>query len=100
MPSDNASPRAPLPSLGIGTSPLGGLPSPYGYDVCAERAQATLARVMESPIRLIDTANGYSEGEAERRVGHALREAGPSADDIVLVTKADPVPGATSFNAT
>jgi D-threo-aldose 1-dehydrogenase len=99
MPSDHSSPRVPLPSVGVGTSPLGGLPSPYGYDVSAERAQATLARVVASPIRLIDTSNGYSDGEAERRVGRALREAGRSGDDIVLVTKADPVAGATRFDA-
>ncbi|GAA3814792.1 oxidoreductase [Cellulomonas soli] len=73
-----------------GGSPLGGMPLLYGYDVPRERGVATVRAVLDSPIRFIDTSNGYSDGESERRIGEALRRAGGLPEDVVVATKVDP----------
>jgi D-threo-aldose 1-dehydrogenase len=83
-------------SLALGTSGLGGMPALYGYDVDAERAIATLTRALDSPIRFIDTGNGYAASEA--RVGEAIARHGGLPDDYLLQTKVDPAPGSTDFS--
>lgn len=95
------SPHRPLdlPRIGVGTSPLGGMPDVYGYDVSPERALATLARVIDSPIRLFYTSNEYGWGDAERRLGRALEGAGNTSDDVIIATKVDPVRGGSVFDA-
>ena len=85
--------------LCVGTSPLGGLPSPYGYDVDEETALLTLRRVLESDVRFLDTSNEYSRGESERRIGRALRDAGGVPEDFIVATKADPAPDGQTFTA-
>lgn len=86
-----------MSSLCFGTSPLGSMPRIYGYDVAADRAIATVRRVLGSPITFIDTANGY--GLAEERIGRALAQAGGLPDGTVLATKIDPAPGEDDFSA-
>jgi D-threo-aldose 1-dehydrogenase len=55
--------------------------------------------VLDSPIRFIDTSNGYGEnGTAERRIGAALREYGGLPHDVVLATKVDPDPATQDFS--
>jgi D-threo-aldose 1-dehydrogenase len=72
------------------------MPRIYGYDVAEDRAVATLRRVLASPIKFIDTSNGY--GLAEERVGRALADAGGIPSGTVLATKIDPAPGEDDFS--
>jgi len=50
---------------------------------------ATVRRAFAGPINFLDTSNGYSGGESERRIGAALAEAGGLPDGFVLATKVD-----------
>ena len=74
----------------LGGSPLGSIPGLYGRDVSADEGVATARAVLESPIRTLDTSNGYSDGESERRIGAAIAQVGGLPDDVVVVTKVDP----------
>lgn len=86
--------------LCFGTSPLANLPGLYGYDVEEERAVATVRAAFGSPVRFVDTSNGYGlHGEAELRIGAAIREAGGLPADLVVATKVDPLPGSDDFSA-
>lgn len=77
----------------VGGSPLGSMPQLYGHDVTEDEGVATVRTVLDSPIRTIDTSNGYSDGESERRIGRALAEAGGRPEDVVVITKVDPRDG-------
>ncbi|OIQ86611.1 D-threo-aldose 1-dehydrogenase [mine drainage metagenome] len=86
----------PLGSTGVsvtavcaGGSPLGSMPLLYGRDVSRDEGVATVAAVLHSAIRTIDTSNGYSDGESERRIGAALAAVGGKPDDVVVITKVD-----------
>ncbi|WP_219414331.1 aldo/keto reductase [Pseudonocardia nigra] len=72
-----------------GGSGIGGMPQVFGYDTPAERGIATAARVLAGPIAFLDTSNGYSGGESERRIGAAVAQAGGLPDGFVLATKVD-----------
>jgi D-threo-aldose 1-dehydrogenase len=95
--NDHASGALPLRTLGrtglevtsvcVGTSPLGNTPLPYARDVPEQDAVATVRRTVESPINFLDTGNNY--GDAERRIGIALRELGGVPEGFVLQTKVD-----------
>jgi D-threo-aldose 1-dehydrogenase len=74
----------------VGGSPLGSIPRLYGRDVSADEGIATVRAMLDSPIRCIDTSNGYSDGESERRIGAAIAAAGGLPDDVVVMTKVDP----------
>lgn len=88
-----------VPDLCWGTSPLANLPGLYGYDVEDARAVATVRAALESPVRFLDTSNGYGlHGESERRIGAALREVGGLPEGYVLATKVDPAPGSADFS--
>jgi D-threo-aldose 1-dehydrogenase len=69
-----------------------------GYEVSTDQALATLRRVLEGPIKFIDTSNNYGEGESERRIGTVLAEVGGLPPGFVLATKVDPLPGSTDFS--
>ena len=88
----------PVTNVCLGTSPLGGMPAIYGHDVGAEQAVATVHRFLQSPLTFIDTSNEYGDGESERRIGTALREAGTARDAVVIASKADPARRATTFD--
>jgi D-threo-aldose 1-dehydrogenase len=77
----------------LGGGPLGSMPQLFGEDVPAERAVDLVIRTLASPIRTIDTSNGYSDGESERRIGEAIARAGGLPADIVVITKVDPRDG-------
>jgi D-threo-aldose 1-dehydrogenase len=77
-------------NLAIGTSALSSMPGVYGYEVERERALDTLRRALDSPIRLIDTSNGYGEGNSERLIGEVLRERGGVPTGVLVSTKVDP----------
>lgn len=74
----------------VGGGPLGKLPRANGHMVREDQGVATVRAVLRSPIRVIDTSNGYSDGESERRIGEAIATDGGVADDFLVVTKVDP----------
>ena len=67
--------------LGMGTAPIGNLYSPLDDAEAIE----TVQRSFENGIRFFDTAPLYGTGEAERRLGEALR--GIPRDEVVIETK-------------
>lgn len=73
----------------VGTSPLGSMPQLYGYDVGTARALGTVRAAFAGPINFMDTSNGYSQGESERRIGDVIRESGGLPMGFVLATKVD-----------
>ncbi|HEY0618571.1 MAG TPA: aldo/keto reductase [Kribbella sp.] len=86
----------PLGSTGLtvsavcaGGAVLAGMPEVFGYDVSRAEAIAVIRRVLDSPLRWIDTSNGYGDGESELRIGQALAEHGGLPDDFLVATKVD-----------
>ncbi|MFK4085601.1 aldo/keto reductase [Kribbella sp. NPDC020789] len=86
----------PLGTTGLTVSPicaggsgLGSMPAVFGYDVPTEQAIEVVLRIFDSPITWIDTSNGYSDGESERRIGAAIREYGGLPDGFLVATKVD-----------
>jgi len=67
--------------LGMGTAPIGNLYEPLDDDEALE----TVRRSYENGIRFFDTAPLYGAGEAERRLGAALR--GVPRDEVIIQTK-------------
>jgi D-threo-aldose 1-dehydrogenase len=97
-------PRRPLGSTGlmvtplcIGGSPIGSMPQVFGEEVDFERAVETVRHVFDGPINFLDTSNGYSQGESERRIGAVIAERGGLPPGFVLATKVDPDPGTGEF---
>ncbi|GAA1606567.1 aldo/keto reductase [Kribbella hippodromi] len=76
-------------SVCAGGSGIGSMPAVFGYDVPTRQAIDVVLRLFESPIRWIDTSNGYSDGESERRIGLAISEYGGLPDDFLIATKVD-----------
>jgi D-threo-aldose 1-dehydrogenase len=76
-------------ALCVGGGPLGSMPEAFGYAVPEDDAIDLVAAVLASPIRVIDTANGYSDGASERRIGAGIARAGGLPDDFLVVTKVD-----------
>ncbi len=76
-----------------GGGPLGSMPESFGYEVAEEDAVALVREILGSPIRTIDTANGYSDGASERRIGLGMAqyaaEHGGMPDDVLVITKVD-----------
>lgn len=77
-------------SVTLGGAPLGGMPENFGYDVTERDAIDFVRAVLDSGIRTIDTANGYSNGRSESRIGRAIEEYGSLPKDVVVITKVDP----------
>lgn len=78
-----------VPAVCVGGSPLGSMPEAFGYEVTSTDAIDFVLAVLDSPIRMIDTANGYSDGESERRIGAAVAAYGGLPDDFLIATKVD-----------
>ncbi len=76
-------------SVTLGGAPLGSMPEAFGYEVAERDAVALVGQVLDSPIRVIDTANGYSDGRSEQRIGRALAARGGLPDDVLVITKVD-----------
>lgn len=74
--------------LCVGCAPLASMPNVF-YPVPEQQALDTLRAALDSPIKFLDTAAIYGDGESERRIGLALRELGGLPDGYVLATKAD-----------
>jgi D-threo-aldose 1-dehydrogenase len=88
----------PVTALCIGGSPIGSMPQVFGEAVDFERAVDTVRRVFDSPINFLDTSNGYSRGESERRIGAVIAERGELPPGFVLATKVDPDPDTGDFS--
>jgi len=77
-------------AVSLGGGPLGGMPDLFGYDNPEEQGVELVRRTVGSPIRVVDTSNGYSEGRSEERIGKALADLGPERTAGFLVaTKVD-----------
>jgi D-threo-aldose 1-dehydrogenase len=76
-------------AVAAGGGPLGGMPELFGYDTPEEQGVRLVEDLLESPIRVIDTANGYSDGRSEQRIGAALRRRGGVPDGVLIATKVD-----------
>lgn len=88
--------RIPLGKSGLsvtrvsfGTAGLGNMPETFGFAVSDKEAEETLAAVFKSPINSLDTSRNYGMGEAERRIGRAIKANGGLPKDFVLATKLD-----------
>lgn len=73
----------------LGGAPLGSMPENFGHEVAEADAVALVDQVLRSGIRTIDTANGYSDGRSEFRIGRAIAEFGGLPDDVTVITKVD-----------
>ena len=73
----------------LGAGPLGSMAWVSGHDTPEDVGIAVVAEVLGSPIRAVDTSNGYSDGDSERRIGAALAQAGGVPDDFLVITKVD-----------
>jgi len=78
-------------AVSAGGGPLGGMPELFGYDTPEDQGVAVALGVLASPLRMVDTANGYSHGRSEERIGAALRRVG--AGDTLIATKVDAADG-------
>lgn len=76
-------------ALAAGGAPLGGMPDMFGYDVPDRQAVELVSVILRSPILVIDTANGYSNGASERRIGAGIERAGGLPDGHWIATKVD-----------
>lgn len=76
-------------AVAVGGAPLGSMPENFGHEVSYDDGVALAAYVLDSPLRVLDTANGYSGGESERRIGAAIAERGGLPADFLVTTKVD-----------
>lgn len=79
----------PVTAVAVGGSPLGSMPEIFGQEVSYDDGVALAAYVLDSPVRVLDTANGYSDGESERRIGAAVANRGGLPADFLVATKVD-----------
>jgi D-threo-aldose 1-dehydrogenase len=77
----------------MGGAQLGSLPELFGYEVTEQNAIGLVRRVLDSPIRFLDTSNGYGGGRSEERIGRAVRDHGGLPIDFVISTKVDALDG-------
>ncbi len=80
-------------ALAAGGGPIGGMPELFGYDVPERQAIDLVRTILDSPIRVIDTSNGYSNGKSEERIGRGIAEHGRLPEDFLVATKVDPRDG-------
>ncbi|MCS5715721.1 aldo/keto reductase [Herbiconiux sp. CPCC 205716] len=85
-------------SLCVGTSAWGVTSPVHGLAVPEEVAVATARRAFDGAFTILDTSNEYGDGESERRVGLAVREAGGLPEGFVVQTKLDRDPVTGSFD--
>ncbi|MGH2400366.1 MAG: aldo/keto reductase [bacterium] len=76
-------------ALAVGLAPLANMPETFGYEVPVDQAVETLHAIFRSPIKFLDTAASYGDGESERRIGLVLHEYGEVPEGYVLATKVD-----------
>ncbi|MCS5734662.1 aldo/keto reductase [Herbiconiux daphne] len=86
-------------SICVGTAAWGVDSPVHGVTVSESDAVQTALRAFAGPVNMLDTSNNYGDGESERRIGEAVREAGGVPDGFVLQTKLDRHPVSGSFDA-
>jgi D-threo-aldose 1-dehydrogenase len=69
------------------------MPENFGYEVAEADAVALARDILASPIRTIDTSNGYSGGASEQRIGAGIAAFGGLPDDALVITKVDALNG-------
>lgn len=72
-----------------GGAPLGSMPANFGHELAYADGVSMMRAILDSPIRWVDTSNGYSDGESERRIGAAVEEHGGLPEDFLVATKVD-----------
>ena len=77
----------------MGGAQLGSMPELFGYEVTEDAAIDLVRQVMDSPIRFLDTSNGYGGGRSEERIGQAIAQHGGLPDDFIISTKVDALDG-------
>ncbi|MFL0410564.1 aldo/keto reductase [Microbacterium paludicola] len=80
-------------SVTLGGGPLGSMPQLFGREVPEHDAIETVAAALDAGILTIDTSNGYSGGESERRLGTALAAYGALPEHTLVITKVDALDG-------
>ena len=65
------------------------MPENFGYEVSEAQGVELVEAILDSPIRFLDTSNGYSGGASERRIGAAIKRHGGLPPDFVVATKVD-----------
>jgi D-threo-aldose 1-dehydrogenase len=65
------------------------MPENFGYEVAEDDAVRLVGEILASSIRFIDTANGYSEGQSEARIGKGISRAGGLPAGFLIATKVD-----------
>jgi D-threo-aldose 1-dehydrogenase len=80
-------------SICMGGAQLGSMPELFGYEVTEDAAIDLVRQLMDSPIRFLDTSNGYGGGRSEKRIGRAIAEHGGRPDDFIVSTKVDALDG-------
>jgi D-threo-aldose 1-dehydrogenase len=65
------------------------MPENFGYEVAESDAVDLVQEILGSPIRVIDTANGYSAGRSEERIRLGIDRFGGLPDDFLVMTKVD-----------
>ena len=73
----------------LGAAPLGSMPETFGYEVTEQDAVELVRTVLRSDITTIDTANGYSDGRSEHRIGQAITAEGGLPESALVITKVD-----------
>jgi aryl-alcohol dehydrogenase-like predicted oxidoreductase len=77
--------------LCLGTNMFGGASLQFWKDLGGldqKTVNAVIAAAIEGGVNFIDTADGYSAGESEIRVGQALKELAVDRSSVVICTKA------------
>jgi D-threo-aldose 1-dehydrogenase len=65
------------------------MPEAFGYEVSEEQAVSLVESILASPIRFLDTSNGYSDGRSESRIGMGIDRFGGLPDGFLVATKVD-----------
>jgi D-threo-aldose 1-dehydrogenase len=68
------------------------MPEVFGSEVGYDQALQVVRQMFDSPVNFLDTANGYSGGASERRIGAVIAERGGLPEGFVLATKLGPGP--------
>jgi D-threo-aldose 1-dehydrogenase len=76
-------------AIAAGGGPIGGMPELFGYDVPETQGIGLVRDLLDSPIRVIDTANGYSDGKSEERIGAGIARFGGLPPGYLIATKVD-----------
>ncbi|MGA1836064.1 aldo/keto reductase [Herbiconiux sp. 11R-BC] len=92
----------PVSAICVGTAAWGTSSPVHGVTVPEADAVATARHAFAGPVSILDTANNYGDGESERRIGLAVRQAEADGEgpprDFTIQTKLDRDPVTGSFD--